>query len=141
MRYFEISRFHVRPGHDKEWESLVKLYQRGCEKLPDCHWAAYEAVYGREDDTYVIFNPMKTAAEIDRKFGDMKGFSDTLGEEGMKKIADLTAAIIESSETNLFIFDPRMSYPADEWVKADPEFWKPKPAAESKKPSAKPAAQ
>lgn len=139
MRYFEISRFHVRPGHDKEWEGLVKLYQKGCEKLPNCHWAAYQGVYGLEDDTYIIFNPMKTAAEIDRNFGDMKAFSEALGEEGMKKLADMTAAIIESSETNLFVFNPRMSYPADEWVKADPEFWKPKPGAESKKPTAKPA--
>jgi hypothetical protein len=139
MRYFEISRFHVRPGHMKEWEALVKLYQQGCEKITNCHWAAYQSVYGFEDDTYIIFNPMKTAAEIDRNFGDMKAFSDTLGDEGMKKLADLVAAIIESSETNLFVFNPRMSYPSAEWVKADPEFWKPKPAAESKKPAAKPA--
>jgi hypothetical protein len=35
-----------------------------------------------------------------------------------------------------------MSYPADEWVKADPEFWKPKAVAapaEGKKPAEKPA--
>jgi hypothetical protein len=140
MRYFEISRFHVRPGHDKDWESLVKLYQQGCEKLPECHWAAYEAVYGAEDNTFIIFNPMKSASEIDRNFSQMKTFSDTLGEEGMKKLSDLTAAAIESSETNLFIFDPRMSYPSEDWIKADPDFWKPKPAtAESKKPAAKPA--
>jgi len=55
----------------------------------------------------------------------------------------LSAAAIESSQTNLFAFNPRMSYPADEWVKADPEFWKPKaaaaPAAAGKKPAEKPA--
>jgi hypothetical protein len=140
MRYFEISHFHVRPGHDKEWEALVKLYQHGCENLPNCHWAMYQVVYGAEDDTYITFDPMKTAAEIDRNFGDMKAFSDALGEEGMKKLADLTAAIIESSETNLFIFNPRMSYVSEDWIKADPDFWKPKPAmSESKKPAAKPA--
>ena len=71
MRYFEISRYHVRPGHDKDWESLVKLYRTGCEKIPDCHWAAYQSVYGMEDGTYIIFNPMKSAGEIDHAFGDM----------------------------------------------------------------------
>jgi hypothetical protein len=140
MRYFEISRYHVRAGHDKDFESLVKLYQQGCEKIPGCHWAAYQVVYGLEDNTYIIFNPMKTAAEIDHNFGSMKTFSDTLGEKGMEKLTELTGAAIESSETNLFIFNPRMSYPSDDWIKADPDFWKPKAAsmAESKKPS-KPA--
>jgi hypothetical protein len=37
----------------------------------------------------------------------------------------------------LFAINPRMSYVADEWTKADPDFWKPKavaaPAAEDKK--------
>ena len=34
-----------------------------------------------------------------------------------------------------------MSYPPDEWIKADPDFWKPKPhaAAPSKKGEEKPA--
>jgi len=140
MRYFEISRFHVRPGHDKDWESLVKLYQKGCENIPDCHWATYQAVYGAEDGTYIIFNPMKSAAEIDHNFGQMKPFADALGEDGMKKLAELSALTIDSSETNLFIFNPRMSYASEDWIKADPDFWRPKASmAETKKPSAKPA--
>ena len=140
MRYFEISRYHVRPGHDKDWEALVKMYQQGCEKIPDCHWAAYQAVYGLEDGTYIIFNPMKSAAEIDHNFVQMKTFADTLGEDGMKKLSELTALTLDSSETNLFIFNPRMSYASEEWIKADPDFWKPKASmAETKKPAAKPA--
>jgi hypothetical protein len=140
MRYFEISRFHVRLGHEKDWESLVKMYQQGCEKVADCRWAAYQAVYGLEDGTYILFNPLKSAAEIDHNFAQMKVFSDALGEDGMKKLAELTAATIDSSETNLFVFNPRMSYASEDWIKADPDFWKPKAAmADTKKPSAKPA--
>jgi hypothetical protein len=140
MRYFEISHFHLRPGHDKDWEALAKLYQQGCEKMPECHWAMYQVVYGLENDSYILFNPMKSAAEIDHGFAQEKTFADTLGEKGMAKIAELSAATIESSETNLFVFNPRMSYTSEEWIKADPEFWKPKAAmSESKKPSTKPA--
>jgi hypothetical protein len=140
MRYFEISSFHVREGHDKDFEELVKMYQKGCENLPDCHWAMYQAVYGADDGTYIVFNPLKSAAEIDHNFGQMKDFSDALGEDGMKKLGELTAATLESSQTNLFMFNPRMSYAPEEWIKADPEFWRPKMSmAESKKPAAKPA--
>ena len=126
MRYFEISRFQVKQGHDKDWDEIVKLVTAAYKKIPDAHWATYSAVYGFPDTTYIIFNPMKSAAEIDKNFAAGKDFEAVMGEEGMKKLAALSAAAIESSQTNLFAFNPRMSYPADEWVKADPEFWKPK---------------
>lgn len=135
MRYFEISLFHVKPGHDKDWEALVKMYQTAFEKIPDAHWATYQAVYGQSDGTYIVFNPMKSASEIDRGFAQGKQFEAAMGEEGMKKLSELSAATIESSQTNLFAFNPRMSYASDDWVKADPDFWQPKKAhaAESKK--------
>ena len=142
MRYFEISRFHVKQGHDKDWEALAKMYQSGFEKISDVHWAMYQVQYGREDGTYILFNPMKTAAEIDSGFGNWMKFSAAMGEDGMKKLAELTAATVDSSESNLFIFNPRMSYVSEDWIKADPEFWKPKPAAtEPAKPAKKPAAE
>jgi len=142
MRYFEISRFQVKQGHDKDWDEIVKLVTAAYKKIPDAHWSAYSAVYGSPDTTYIIFNPMKSAAEIDKNFAANKDFEAAMGEEGMKKLAELSAAAIESSQTNLFAFNPRMSYPADDWVKADPEFWKPKAApapAAAKKAADKPA--
>jgi hypothetical protein len=142
MRYFEIARMHMKPGHDKEFEELAKLYQRGFEKNNEVHWAMYQAMYGQEDGTYVLFNPMKSLAEVDRGIAAMAGFTAALGEDGMKRLAELTAAAIDNSETHIFAFNPRMSYPFNEWVKADPGFWRPKPAAAPKaaaKPAEKPA--
>ncbi len=132
MRYFEISLFHIKPGHDKDWETLVKMYQTAFEKMPDTHWATYEAVYGQQDGTFVIFNPMKSLAEVDRNFATGKQFEEAMGEEGMKKLRELTAATVESSQTNLFEFNPRISYVGEDWIKANPDFWKPKPAAAAK---------
>jgi hypothetical protein len=39
---------------------------------------------------------------------------------------------VASSETKLFAFSPKMSYPSDEWVKQDPKFWAPKAVAAAK---------
>jgi len=127
MRYFEISVFHVRPGHRKDWDDLVKMYMAAFEKIPDAHWATFESVYGSPDGTYLVFNPMKSLAETDRGMAEGKQFEAAMGPEGLKKLSDLSAAAIESSQTNLFMFNPRESYPPDSWVKADPDFWKPKP--------------
>lgn len=142
MRYFEISRFHVKQGHDKDWEALVKMYASGFDKIADAHWAVYQGQYGLEDGTYIIFTQIKSLAETDREASDWMKFTSAMGEDGMKKLNELTAATIDSSETNLFAFNPRMSYVSEDWIKADPEFWKPKPAAAAAaKPSKKPAAQ
>lgn len=141
MRYFEISLYRVRPGHTKEWDTLVKMVMAAYEKIPDVHWATYRALYGQEGGTYVVFNAMKSASEIDQSFGQSKKFMENIGEDGMKKLDELEAAAIESSQHNLFVFSPKMSYVSDDWIKADPDFWKPKAsaAAPSKKAEEKPA--
>jgi len=141
MRLFEISLYQVRPGHRKDWDDLVKLVMAAYERIPDAHWATYEVVYGQQPNaTYAVFVPRKAAAEIDRSFAQDKEFVAAMGEDGMKKLRELESAAVESSQTNLFLFNPRMSYPPDEWVKADPDFWKPKAVpATSKKPPNKSA--
>jgi hypothetical protein len=128
MRYFDISVFRLRPGHEKDWDTLAKMYVAAYEKIPDGHWATYEAVYGQTNATYLVITPMKSASEIDHSFAEGKDFVAAMGEDGMKKLAELSAAAIESTQSNLFAFNPRMSYVSDDWVKADPDFWKPKPA-------------
>ncbi|GAC1667597.1 MAG: hypothetical protein NVS9B4_23470 [Candidatus Acidiferrum sp.] len=141
MRYVEIFLFKVRPGQRKTWEELVKLYKSGYEKAtPDVNWATYEESFGPNgSDTYVAFSPHKSLSEIDRGFADDKAFATALGPDGMKRLAELSALAVESSQTNLFSFSPRMSYPPDRWVKVDPDFWKPKAAgAPTAKPGAKP---
>jgi len=142
MRYFEIARFQVKPGHDKDWDDGMKMVLAAYQKVPGAHWACYSAVYGSPDTTYIFFTPLKSAAEIDKEMGQGKDFEAAMGAEGMRRLGELSAAAIQDSQSNLFIFNPRMSYPRDEWVKEDPDYWSPKAAAEPaavKKPSAKAA--
>jgi hypothetical protein len=142
MRYFEISVYRVREGHDADWDAIVKMVKAAYEKIPDARWAVYHARYGQDGNTYVVFTPMKSAAEIDQGFAQSKQFMANMGEDGMKKFSELVAGAIELTQHNLFSFTPAMSYVADEWIKADPDFWKPKshavPAA-AKKSEEKPA--
>lgn len=126
MRYFEISVYQVKPGHYAEWDALVKLVIGAYEKIPDTHWATYEAKYGQMGYEYLVFTPMKSATEIDQGFAKDKQFQAALGEEGLKKLSELEAASVQSTQTNLFVFNPKMSYISDDWIKADPDFWKPK---------------
>jgi hypothetical protein len=126
MRYMEISVYHVRPGHDAEWNEAVKMVKAAYEKaVPSAHWGMYEQVFGGDGGTYVVFTARKTLGEIDRAFLEDKQFDAAMGEDGMKKLEGLVSAAIESSQHQLFQFNAHMSYVADEWIKADPSFWKP----------------
>lgn len=141
MRYFETTLIRVRPGREGEFDAAVKLFKAAWEKVPGAAWAAYHVQYGLEGNTYVFFTPLKSAAEIDRILGLDKQFMANMGEDGMKKFSELTSQTIETIQVNLFSFNPRMSYVSPEWIKADPDFWKPKasPAVAAKKPAEKPA--
>jgi hypothetical protein len=125
MRYFEISRFVVRPGHGQEWEELVKQYKTTYQKaVPDAHWAVFQSMYGADNGgVFLVFVPMKSLAETDRSMADGKKFAASLGEDGIKKLDALEASCVESHQTNVFAFNPKTSYPPEAWVKADPDFW------------------
>lgn len=143
MRFLEILSFHVRPGHGNEWRELVKLYKDNFEKsVPDAHWGTYEEMFGGDSGTYLVLIARENLAEIDKGFADDEKFASALGPDGLKKLSELEAACVESSQQQIFAFNAHMSYVPDDWAKADPDFWKPKamarparPAAESKKPT------
>jgi hypothetical protein len=144
MRGFEITVFRVKVGHRKEWNDLVNLVKPAYAKVPDAHWATFEIAYGEtQGPTYVIFSAFKSGMELDQEKGQDKQFMDALGEDGMKKLSELESSAVEAVQTNLFIFNPSISYPMDAWVKADPDFWAHKaaksmaPKKEMEKPAAK----
>jgi len=142
MRYMEIGRYVVRPGHDKDWAELVKLYRDAYQKaMPDAHWAAYDAVYGQNaGGIHLIIVPMQSLSEADKNFAGSKKIQAALGDDGLKRAAELEAACMQESGTNIFAFNPRMSYVPDSWVQADPGFWKTKTNVAQKKTDSKPAA-
>jgi hypothetical protein len=128
--YFEITQFHVKPGHRQEWMELVKIYHDALEKaVPNAHWALYSNYYGENNGGYyAVISTMKSLGENDASMEDDKKIAEAVGADGMKHISELTAACVDSEQTNLFHINPRMSYASDDWVKAD-AFWKPKMAA------------
>jgi len=137
-RYFLIISVRVKPGHGEHFAEVRKLIKAAHEKVNAAdHYAIFHNAAGVDAGLYLIFVPMTSLGEWD-KFPDIHGkeYQDALGEEGRKKVMEFNQQGAESIEVQLFSFSPKMSYPSDEFVQADPDFWKPKPA-----PAAKPAAK
>ncbi len=123
-RYFEISRYVVKPGHRAEFEELVKLYMKGYEKVPNANWITFESVYGADNGgVYLAFSPMKSLSEVDGELADGAKFEAALSDGDKTKLRELTASCLETTSTNLVQFNPKMSYPSPDWVKADPAYW------------------
>lgn len=131
-RFMEISSYHVRPGHNKEWTEAVKLVKAAYEKgVPDSHWGMFAQQFGGDGGTYLVLTSHKSLAEVDKGLLDDKQFVATMGEDGMKKLSELVAACVENSQHQLFAINPHMSYVSDEWIKSSPDFWNVKPAAKA----------
>jgi hypothetical protein len=145
-RGFIVVGISVKPGHGKHFEDIRKMVRAAHEKanLVD-HYAVYHCVAGAPSGLYLIFIPIKSLADVDQ-FPTVHGktYEDALGEDGQNKIREFNMQGVESTETQLFMFSPKMSYPPKEWVEADHDFWAPKAeapmkaAAEKKKEAAKP---
>lgn len=140
-RFMEVSVYHVRPGHDRDFHEIVKMVIAGYDKAGSSdHWAVFDMNYGRPGGDYLVLSSKHSMAEIDTGFAEDKKFGEALGEDGMKKLDELAAATIETSDHELFSVNPRQSYVDESWVKADPDFWKPKSSEMSSSKGAKPAA-
>lgn len=127
MRYFEISIFKVKPGHQKDWSDLVKVYQKASEGKQGVHWVTYEKMYGTESGSrFIVVTPMKSLAEVDQEILNDKNIMGSMSADDLKKLGELNAVTLESVESHLFAISPKMSYPPDKWVQSDPAFWAPK---------------
>jgi hypothetical protein len=144
MRYFYVTTFRVRPGHDNDFVEANKIVRAAHEKadVPE-HWAVFQVISGMPAGTYLSIQPLKSLAEVDafpQTHG--KAYREATGDDGRKKLSELASAGSLSSETNIFAFSPKMSYVSRETASADPDFWKPKTvanaAAGAKKKDAKP---
>ena len=125
-RFMEITEFHVRLGHSKDFADLSKMYIAACDKAgSSAHWAMFHMTYGGPAGTYLLLSSDKSMAEIDSSDAEDKKIQAAMGEEGRKKFIELEQAAVSSINVQLFAINPRQSYVSDEWVKADPDFWKP----------------
>ncbi len=145
FRYLYVTTVRVRPGHESEFIEATKISRAAHEKatVPE-RWSVFEVTEGMPRGTYLIFEPLKSMADVDA-FPQTHGkvYQDAVGDDGRKRLAELNSSATISAETNIFAFNPKMSNPTKEIAAADPDFWTPRhaktPVAGTKKGAEKPA--
>lgn len=134
FRYMSVQVIRVKPGRNREfvdtWRDQVAAHEKGNMEEG---WAFYQVSSGLQDGTYLYLQPHVSLAELD-KSGPMHNapaYRDAVGEAGRARSREATQAAIESSQTLLFAFSPKMTIAPQAWIDADP-FWAPKPPAPAK---------
>jgi hypothetical protein len=123
QRYWQLTLFYIKPGHEKEWADLVKIYVDGHAGMADHHWAVFKSMFGENNGgEYTVINPMRSLAELDKGMTDDDAFMAAQGADGVKRIEEL-ARCIESSQSNLFVVNAKESYIDPAWATAAPEIY------------------
>ncbi len=129
-RFLEARILHVRPGHGKEFDELVKMWMAVEDKAGSSdHWGAYRVEYGEQVGSYVFLTSDNSMADIDKSYAEEPKFTAAVTEAERMALRELRAEAIDSDRFELYSVNPVQSYPPEEFIKADPDFWTPKPAA------------
>jgi hypothetical protein len=135
QRYVAFTIITLKPGYDSAFADTRKLTLDAHVKAGlDEHYAVYEIGTGLPGPAYLLVFPMRSLGEVDafRDNHDSKAYRDAIGDAGRQQLREFARAGVASTETRLFAFNPKMSYPAEEWVANDPDFWRPKAVAAAK---------
>lgn len=127
-RQMGVTLLRIKYGHDADLVQTAKLLIEGDERSnSDQPVLAYQVVSGGPAGMYLLFSPMDSLARMDGAPARAAAARQAMGERNRQRFETLAAEVVQSSESLLFAFDPRMSYVSKEFAAADPEFWTPKP--------------
>jgi hypothetical protein len=139
MRFWEITTFRVKPGHDDDFAAAAKAWAAASERsAPKASWRTYEVVAGMPGPTFLVFSSYGSFADFDKAATDGEATYKGLTFEERTALQKYSSDATLSTVTNRFRLDPGMSYVPAETRQKDPAFWMPKPAAS---PGAKSAAK
>jgi hypothetical protein len=135
IRYYEITWFRVRPGHDQEFDQAAKIYKAGYQKAaPQASYRVYEVAAGVPGPTYLVFASQQTLAELDRSQAQGAAVAATFSAEDQRLLQKFSTEGLVNVETQRFAMNGPMSYVDQATIDQDPAFWRPKKAA-AKKPA------
>ena len=124
MRYFEVLTYAMKPGHAGDFIKAAGIVRDGYTKAGiDQPWAIYRAVSGVAAGTFYVFLPMRSLAALDKAPSNDEAMRRALGSEQMSALDKLVLDGVATSQSQIFAFNPKMSFVSKEMKAADP-FWR-----------------
>jgi hypothetical protein len=132
-RHMGVTLLRIKYGHDADLVQAARLLIDGDEKSgSDQPTLTYQVTSGAQSGTYLLFAPMDSLARMDAAPARAGAARQAMGDRNRQHFDTLAADVVQSSESLLFAFNPRMSYVSQEFAAGNPEFWNPKPKPPAK---------
>jgi hypothetical protein len=129
-RFVTIDTFRVRLGKSEDFTAGGKTYYDAMKKA-NLHGTTvtYEVVAGAPNGTFLLITPMESLKLVDDNMAAMPALMRAMGPENFSRFMKSTGDIFVSMDSTIFQVKPGMSYAPQQFVDADPDFWKPKATA------------
>jgi len=138
MRFWEITTFRVKPGHDEEFAAAAKAYaSASARSAPNASWRTYEVVAGAPGGTFLVFSSFGAFADFDKASAEGEATWKGVTFDERTALQKFSSDGTVNTVTNRYRLDPAMSFVPAETRQKDPAFWKPKPAPAAAKTAAK----
>jgi hypothetical protein len=138
MRFWEISTYRVKPGHEDAFAAAAKAWAAATARTaPGVSWRTYQVVAGAPAGTYLVFSSHASFADFDKGAADGDATFKSLSFDERAALDKYSSDAALSTVHNRYRLDPGQSFVPAETRQKDPAFWMPKPAA-AKAPAKKP---
>lgn len=126
QRFWEITMFRVRPGHEGQFDAAAKSYIASTKRVaPNSSFRVYEIIAGMQGPTYLIFSSLTSYAGFDAMSSDGEKTWTGMTADEMATMNKFSTEGLANVETNRFRLSPTMSYVPRSVRMSDPAFWMP----------------
>jgi hypothetical protein len=130
QRFYEITMFRVRPGHEDQFAEVAKAYGAAAGRAaPNTAYRVYETVAGSPGATYYVISTVVSLADLDQAFSEGDATMKAMTKDEMALLQKFATEGLINSEAQRFRIDPNMCYVSKEVRATDPAFWNPKKPA------------
>lgn len=134
QRFYEVTTFRVRPGHDQSFEAAAKAYGASAKRAaPNTSFRVYQVIAGAPGPLYLVFSSVENYADLDKEMAAGEATMKGMPAEDMAALQKFAREGLINSESQRFRVDPVQSY-VDKATRDSDPFWRPKMPATKKTP-------
>lgn len=130
QRFYEVTIFRVRPGHEEQFVAAAKAYGSAAGRsAPNTAYRVYEVMAGMNGPAYMVISSVVAFDEFDKSFSGGQATMKGATKDEASALEKFAAEGLVNSETERFRLDPNMCYVPKDVKAQDPAFWIPKKPA------------
>lgn len=127
QRFWDITTWRVRPGHEDEFAAAAKAYGAAAKRAaPQTSFRTYEVTAGIPGPTFYTIGSVASYGDFDAIMASGEKIMGGATPDEMAALQKFSREGLINSETQRFRLSAEMSYVSDETKTQDPAFWTPK---------------